>query len=193
MILRTSSSNTRTRGRLLGLWCAALSLSASACGGASGGGAASATNSLIGAPAPNFAAEPVGGDGPRSPKEARGKVVILDFWGTFCEPCKKSFPKYQEIVDQFPGEVTVLAVSVDEPGNVKKDQLQQFALENHAKFAIVWDKDHSVADKYGLKSLTMPSSFILDKKGVVRHLHAGFKDGDEAKVTEEVKALVAGE
>jgi peroxiredoxin len=192
MVSSTSSLRACARARYLGLLGAALSLAASACGGAAGD-ARSTGNSLIGAPAPDFAAEPVGGDGPRSPGEARGKVVIVDFWGTFCEPCKKSFPKYQEIVDQFPGDVTVLAVSVDEPGNVKKEQLQQFALENHAKFAIVWDKDHSAADRYGLRSLTMPSSFILDKKGVVRHLHAGFKDGDEAKVTAEVKALVAGE
>ena len=99
-------------------------------------------------PAELGAAEAVGGDGPKSLKEAQGKVVILDFWGTFCEPCKKSFPKYQEIVDQFPGEVTVLAVSVDEPENVKKEQLVQFAKDNHAKFAIVWDKDHKAVEKY---------------------------------------------
>ena len=64
-----------------------------------------------------------------------------------------------------------------------------FAKENHAKFAIVWDKDHSAAEKYGLRSLTMPSSFILDKSGVVRHLHKGFRDGEETQITEEVKAL----
>lgn len=174
---------------------AALALSGTACssGAGSEAGAADASGAqhpLMGKPAPEITAEAVGGDGPKNLKSAQGKVVILDFWGTFCEPCKKSFPKYQEIVEQFPGDVAVLAVSVDEPDNVKKEQLTQFAKENHAKFAIVWDKDHSAAEKYGLRSLTMPSSFIIDKNGVVRHLHVGFKDGEETKIAEEVKALM---
>lgn len=175
------------------LACASLSLLVAACGGTEGGGASDASNKnhkLVGKPAPEITAEAVTGDGPKTIKAAQGKVVILDFWGTFCEPCKKSFPKYQEIVDQFPGDVTVLAVSVDEPDNVKKEQLVQFAKENHAKFAIVWDKDHSAAEKYDLRSLTMPSSFVIDKTGTVRHVHKGFKDGEEAQLAQEVKALL---
>lgn len=144
----------------------------------------------MGKAAPEISAEAVGGDGPKTVKAAQGKVLILDFWGTFCEPCKKSFPKYQELVEQFPGDVAVLAVSVDEPDNVKKEQLVSFAKENHAKFAIVWDKDHSAAEKYDLRSLTMPSSFVIDKTGTVRHVHKGFKDGEEAQMAEEIKALL---
>src|SRR5689334_20137564 len=140
---------------------AALSLLLASCGnGGSGGGASDASGKshpLVGKPAPEITAEAVGGDGPKNIKSAQGKVVILDFWGTFCEPCKKSFPKYQEIVDQFPGEVTVLAVSVDEADNANKEKLLQFAKDNHAKFAIVWDKDHKAVEKY--KPPTMPSSY----------------------------------
>src|SRR5262249_10632392 len=133
--------------------CASLSILAASCGG-EGGGAADASGKnhpLMGKSAPEISAEPVGGDGPKTLKAAQGKVVILDFWGTFCEPCKKSFPKYQALVDQFPSDLTVLAVSVDEAENVKKEQLSAFAKENHAKFAIVWDKDHSAAEKYGMR------------------------------------------
>ncbi len=188
MISRTSSTLRAVAPVFAG---AALSLFAASCAGGGAADASSAGHPLMGKPAPEITAEAVGGDGPKTIKAAQGKVVILDFWGTFCEPCKKSFPKYQEIVDQFPGDVAVVAVSVDEPDNVKKEQLTQFAKDNHAKFAIVWDKDHSAAEKYGLRSLTMPSSFIIDKNGVVRHLHVGFKDGEEAKIAEEVKALMA--
>jgi cytochrome c biogenesis protein CcmG, thiol:disulfide interchange protein DsbE len=174
---------------------AIVSLVAAGCGGggSEGEGASDASKQshpLLGKHAPEITAEPVGGDGPKTLKAAQGKVVILDFWGTFCDPCKKSFPKYQEIADKFPGDVAILAVSVDEPDNVKKEQLVTFAKENHAKFAIVWDKDHSAAEKYGLKSLTMPSSFVIDKEGTVRHLHVGFHDGEETKITAEVKELV---
>ena len=189
MIARTSLSAARAAAPLF--FGAALSLLAASCAGGAAD-ASGAQHPLIGKPAPEITAEAVGGDGPKTLKAAQGKVVILDFWGTFCEPCKKSFPKYQEIVEQFPGDVAVVAISIDEPENVKKEQLLQFAKDNHAKFAIVWDKDHSAAEKYGMRSLTMPSSFIVDKAGVVRHLHVGFKDGEEAKIAEEVKALLAG-
>ena len=171
-----------------------------ACGGGSdsakgaaspGSGGGDSNGGVVGSPAPEFSVKALaGGKGTTSLKSLRGKVVVVDFWGTFCEPCKKSFPKYQELVEQVPGDVAVLAVSVDEPDNVKKEQLLAFAKENHAKFSIVWDKDHSAAEKYGMRSLTMPSSFVIDKKGVVRHLHVGFKDGEEAKLAEEIKALI---
>ncbi len=187
MIPRPSSPAARTLASLAA--CATLSLSAAACGPGAAD-ASDANHPLMGKAAPEISAESVGGDGPKSIKAAQGKVVILDFWGTFCDPCKKSFPKYQGIVDQFGGEVVVLAVSVDDPDMVKKDKLVTFAKENQAKFAIVWDKDHSAAKTYGLDALTMPSSFIIDKQGVVRHLHVGFHDGEESKIAGEVKLLL---
>jgi peroxiredoxin len=174
---------------------AVVSLVAAGCGpgGSEGEGASSAekqSHPLLGKHAPEFTAETVGGDGPKTLKAAHGKVLILDFWATFCDPCKKSFPKYQEIVDTFAGDVTILAVSIDEPDNVTKEQLLRFAKEHHAKFAIVWDKDGNAVEKYGVKSLKMPSSFVIDTEGTVRHLHVGFHDGEEAKITQEVKELV---
>ncbi len=171
----------------------ALALVAAGCGPAEGpkdpssegGGAAAA---LVGKPAPDFAAESVTGEGPTSLKDAKGSVVILDFWATFCGPCKKSFPKYQALVEQFGGEVNVLAVSVDETDDVTKDQIAEFAKTTGVKFAIVWDKDKSAVKLYSPP--TMPTSFIIDKEGIVRHVHAGYKDGEEDQIGEEVKALL---
>jgi len=177
------------------LACAALSLPVVGCGGggAAGAGAndaSSAQHPLIGKPAPGISAEYVTGEGPKNLEDAKGRVVILDFWGTFCEPCKKSFPKYQELVDQYGGDLAVIAVSVDEPDDTKKEALEEFAKETQAKFTIVWDKDHKAAEQYGLAQLTMPSSFVIDKEGVVRHLHKGFKEGEEAELNSEVKELL---
>lgn len=187
-MISSTSSTVRTLAALLA--GAALLLPALGCSGGGAADASDAKHPLLGAAAPELGSEAVSGDGPKTLKDAQGKIVIVDFWGTFCEPCKKSFPKYQEIVDQFPGEVTVIAVSVDEPDSVKKEQLTQFATENQAKFAIVWDKEHTAVEKYGMRSLTMPSSFVIDKTGIVRYLHVGFKDGEEAKIAEEVKGLI---
>jgi cytochrome c biogenesis protein CcmG/thiol:disulfide interchange protein DsbE len=191
MISRLSSFRALTSWRAP-LACA-LSLLAVSCGGAEGGGASDASGAqhkLVGKVAPDLGAETVTGKGPASIKDAKGKVLIVDFWGTFCGPCKKSFPKYQELVDQFGGDLAVVGVSVDEPDNVKKDDLVKFAKDNGAKFAIVWDKDHSAAQKYDLMSLTMPSCFVVDKTGTVRHVHKGFKDGEENVLSDEVKALL---
>jgi cytochrome c biogenesis protein CcmG, thiol:disulfide interchange protein DsbE len=190
----TTSSTVRTLTSLTAF--AALSFSVAACGGGGSGAAATGADHpegpghpLLGKPAPEITSEFVSGDGPKTIKDAAGKVLILDFWGTFCEPCKKSFPKYQEIVDANGGSVVVLAVSIDEPDSKKKEDLEAFAKEHKAKFAIAWDKDHKAAEAYGLGSLTMPSSFIIDKTGVVRHVHAGFKDDEVEVLNTELKAL----
>lgn len=149
------------------------------------GGAAAG---LVGKPAPDFAADSVTGEGPTTLKAAQGTVVILDFWATFCGPCKKSFPKYQALVEQFGGSVNVLAVSVDEPDSVTKEQIVEFAKSTGVKFPVVWDKEQKAVKLYSPP--TMPTSFIIDKEGVVRHVHAGYKDGEEDKIGEEVKALL---
>jgi len=170
----------------------ALSLAVLGCGPtqdakdpSSEGGAVSA---LVGKPAPEFTSESVSGEGPATLKDAKGTVVILDFWATFCGPCKKSFPKYQALVEQFGGEVNVLAVSVDEAEPGTKDQISEFVKATGVKFAIVWDKDQTAVKLYAPP--TMPTSYVIDKEGVIRHVHAGYKDGEEDKIAEEVKALL---
>jgi len=171
----------------------ALSLAAAACGGpaaTAGGGAtdAPASGGLVGSAAPEIAAEAVTGEGPATLADASGKVVILDFWATYCAPCKKSFPKYQELVDQFGGELAVIAISVDNPEDATKEQLEAFVKETGVKFSIVWDKDQAAAKKYSPPK--MPTSFVVDKTGVVRHIHAGYETGEEEKIAEEIKALL---
>jgi len=142
----------------------------------------------VGSKAPELSAVSVGGTGPKTLAEAAGKVVIIDFWATYCDPCKKSFPKYQELVDKFGGDLVVIGVSVDDPEDVKEDKLKEFAETTGAKFSIVWDKTQATAGKYSPPK--MPTSFVIDKEGVVRHVHAGYESGEEDKIAEEVAALL---
>lgn len=171
------------------LTCFALSLSAVACGGGSTGPGPEVGESggLIGSPAPEFTATPVTGEGPTTLKDASGRVVLLDFWGTFCEPCKKSFPKYQELMDQFGGDLVIIAVSLDDE-DTKEEKLKEFVSQTGVKFAVVWDKQKTSTKAYNPRK--MPTSFVIDKAGIVRHMHAGFETGDETKVGDEVKALL---
>lgn len=163
-------------------------------GGDGGGGVASPTGgdaeggALVGSKAPEISAAYVMGDGPKTLGEATGKVVILDFWATYCDPCKKSFPKYQELVDQFGGDLTVIAISVDDPEDASQNKLEEFVNATGVKFSIVWDKDQSAAKKYSPPK--MPTSFVIDREGKIRFVHAGYETGEEAKIAKEVESLL---
>jgi len=175
------------------LSCLAISVAAVGCGGATATGpgpegGTPASGGLIGSPAPEISAAAVTGEGPTSLKDASGRVVVLDFWATFCEPCKKSFPKYQELMDQFGGDLVVIAVSVDDPEDTKEDQIKEFVKGTGVKFGITWDKEKKSVTQY--KPPKMPTSYIIDKAGVVQHIHAGYESGEEAKIGDEIKALI---
>ena len=156
---------------------------------ASGKGSESGSdNALVGNPAPDFSVKAVaGGSGNVSLKSLRGKVVIVDFWGTFCEPCKKSFPKLQDLNTKYAASgLKIVGISEDDADD--KDKIPAFATTYNAKFTLGWDEDKAIAKSY--KPPTMPSSFIIDKKGVVRFAHVGFHDGEEVEVEKEIKELL---
>ncbi|MDB5220863.1 MAG: thioredoxin family protein [Myxococcaceae bacterium] len=163
-----------------------------ACGGSAGegGGAATAGSStakheLLNNPAPDFAADSVNGKGKIALSQWSGKVVLVDFWATWCEPCKKSFPKLEELRVKYAASgFELVAISEDDEQNGVKG----FGTTYGAKFPLVWDKDKSVANKWHPPA--MPSSFILDKKGVVRFVHLGYHDGEEKVIETELKSLL---
>ncbi len=172
-------------------------LALAGCGGGTAGGSGpdsadgdSAGGSAveIGKEAPEVKGDAVGGDGPKSLAEGKGQVVIIDFWATFCDPCRKSFPAYQELVDKYAGDLAVIAVSVDDPEDVTVDEVKQFAEELEVTFSIVWDKGQETAGVY--KPPKMPTSYIVDKDGILRHIHAGYESGEAAAIDEEVAALL---
>jgi peroxiredoxin len=154
--------------------------------GSSGG--SSSDKAEVGKKAPDVAAAYVTGEGPKSLADAKGKVVILDFWGTYCGPCKASFPKYQELLDQFGKDLAIIAVSEDDPDDAKESNLKDFAKKTGVKFTILWDKEKKTAKVYNPPN--MPTSFIIDKDGNISSMHAKYEAGDEKKIAEEVKALL---
>jgi peroxiredoxin len=144
---------------------------------------------LVGNPAPEFSVATVAGaHGAVSLRQLRGKVVLVDFWGTFCTPCKSSFPKLQALSAKYAGSgLQVVGISEDEPED--KGKIPGFVGTYGARFAIAWDEDRSISQRY--QPETMPSSFLIDRKGVVRFAHAGYRDGDEAQLEREIQGLLA--
>jgi cytochrome c biogenesis protein CcmG, thiol:disulfide interchange protein DsbE len=180
------------RGRLGRRSLASLLLGAgvtlSGCAGAGGAGPGASTGGvshpLVGAPAPGFELAEVAGGGDQSLEAYAGKVVIVDFWATWCEPCKQSFPAYQKLADEMGGELVVIGVSQDDDAK----GIAAFRSETGAKFPIVWDDGKALAESYDPP--TMPTAFVVDRSGIVRFVHAGYRAGDEATLEEEVRQLM---
>jgi peroxiredoxin len=118
---------------------------------------------------------------------ASGKVTLIDFWATWCGPCQKSFPKYQDLYVKYKASgLEIIAISVDDEG--EKSKIPGFAKTAGAKFPVGWDSGHKAAECFGVKG--MPSAFIVDKKGVVRYVHTAYKEGEDEKIEKEIKELL---
>ena len=114
-----------------------------------------------------------------------GKVVIVDFWATWCAPCKEELPVLEKLYQKYKGRgLVVVGVSVDEEaGNVAP-----FIKKMKVSFPIVHDAGHKIADRF--KPPKMPSSYVVDRNGIVRHVHEGFHAKDAAALDAEVQALL---
>jgi thiol-disulfide isomerase/thioredoxin len=138
---------------------------------------------LSGAPAPAF--NLVARNGEHVDVGAHsGQIVLLDFWATWCEPCRSSFPVYQALVGRYGARVALLAISEDD----EEHGIDGFAAETGVRFPIAWDADKAVAQSYQLRG--MPTLFIVDKNGLVRFVHAGFRPGDENQISAAVDSLL---
>jgi peroxiredoxin len=172
---------------------AAVGLLATACGGAfSPAGAVDAplgtARDLLGNPAPDFSVPlALGGRGEVSLRALRGRVVVLDFWGTFCAPCKAAFPKLESLNTKY-AESGLQVVAISEDDADDQEKIAGFAAAHGARFAIAWDRDRTIARDY--KPDAMPSTFVIDRRGVVRYEHVGYRDGDERQIEREVQELL---
>ncbi len=137
----------------------------------------------IGKPATNFTLSAI--NAAQKMAIEKGKVTIVDFWATWCEPCKKSFPRYQELYVKYKASgLEILAVSVDD----EKREIPDFVKTYGAKFPVGWDEGHKIADCY--QPASMPTAIVIDKAGVVRHIHGGYHNGEEKELEREIKALL---
>ena len=168
--------------------CVLLGLAAASTGCAPKGGPGAASlpvrdHPLRGAPAPDFRL-PARGGAAASLSEHAGKVVLVDFWATWCEPCRSSFPEYQALVARYADRVVVLGISEDD----EEHGIERFAEETGVSFPLAWDADKSVAQTYQISG--MPTLFIIDQRGLVRFVHAGFRPGDELQISAAIDSLL---
>ena len=116
----------------------------------------------------------------------QGKVVYLDFWASWCAPCRRSFPWLDALQRKHSAEgFVVVAVNVD----TDRALAAGFLAEVPVGFKVAYDPKGELAAKW--KLLGMPSSFLIDRSGKVRSSHQGFRPGDEAAREAEVARLLA--
>ena len=115
----------------------------------------------------------------------KGQVVYLDFWASWCTPCKASFPFMNELHDQLASQgLVVLAVNVDE----QRAAADRFLQQTPARFRIAYDPKGLTPEQYKVKA--MPTAVLIDRKGQVRHLHAGFRERDRDALRAQVESLL---
>jgi peroxiredoxin len=116
-----------------------------------------------------------------------GNVILLDFWASWCAPCKASFPAMDEIYQEYKNQgFVILAVSVDNTAKA----YEKFAAKSKVSFPLVLDTDKKLVGTAEIEA--MPTSFLIDKKGVIRSVHNGY-NGKKTIETyrKEIQSLLA--
>lgn len=159
-------------GKLILMVCVFIPLSASAIS--------------VGDTVPSFKARSIDGNKNVSVDDYRGKVVLIDFWASWCPPCLKSFPKYDDLRKEIgTTDFEIVAINVDE----NTEDAKKFLSKHPVAFPIAKDPKGVLPGVFGVKA--MPTSFLIDKNGVVKYVHAAFKDGDIEKLKVEIEKLIA--
>lgn len=115
----------------------------------------------------------------------RGKVVVLDFWASWCVPCRRSFPWMNEIQQKYADDgLVVIAVNLDNEAADAQKFLQQYP----AEFTISYDHERQLAREYAVEA--MPSSFLIDRDGSIIERHLGFKSGKTDKYEAAIVAAL---
>ena len=133
-----------------------------------------------GAPAPAFDLPTL--DGKSRLNDLRGKVVYLDFWASWCGPCRQSFPWLNEMQSKYRAQgFEVVGVNLD----AKSDDARKFLAETPAKFTVAFDTSGATPKSYAIKG--MPSSVLIGPDGNVLYMHAGFHEADRVALEERIK------
>ena len=142
------------------------------------------SGSPLNAPAPAFELQTRAG-GSIGLDELRGQVVMINFWASWCGPCRQEFPILDQMYRRYkPMGFTLLAVNVESD----RADAERFLAGTPVSFPVAWDVDNRVSGAYGVSA--MPTTLIVDRKGRVRWVHLAYKPGDEDEYLNQVRAML---
>ncbi len=134
--------------------------------------------------APDFTLKSLAGANLRL-QEQRGQVVLVNFWATWCGPCRQELPHLNRIYDKYKSSgFVLLGVNIDDDPRAATD----LAAKLGVKFPVLLDTDKKVSRVYDMSA--MPATLLIDRDGRVRHIHRGYRDGVENTYEEQVRGLL---
>ena len=139
----------------------------------------------LSANAPDFTLRSIGGANLRL-QEQRGQVVLVNFWATWCGPCRQEMPLLEDIYKKYkPMGFTMLGVNVEPDSAGAEAWLSK---QKPVSFPIAFDTESKVSKMY--KVAGMPSTVFVDRKGNIRVMHKGYKPGDENFYLTQIRSML---
>ena len=143
-----------------------------------------AASGLAGKPAPDFALKSATGENLRL-SEYRGDVVMINFWATWCGPCRQEMPLLDELYARYQRVgFSLLGVNIDDDSRRALDMVEELGV----RFPVLFDATKEVSKLYDVGA--MPVTVIVDREGNVRHVHHGYKPGYEEKYLDQIRSLL---
>ena len=134
--------------------------------------------------APDFTLQSSTGENVRL-AEQRGQVVMLNFWASWCGPCRKEMPLLDDMSKRYSAAGFVLyGVNVEEDNTDAKKLIKELGVT----FPILYDTESKASSLYNVDA--MPTTVVIDKKGVIRYVNRGYKAGDEDKYRAQIRELI---
>ena len=143
-----------------------------------------ASSGLTGQPAPDFALKSSTGENLRL-SEYRGDVVMINFWATWCGPCRQEMPLLDDLYARYERVgFTLLGVNIDDDSRRAMQMIDELGVN----FPVLFDASKNVSKLYDVQA--MPVTVLVDREGTVRHIHHGYKPGYEDKYLTEIRSLL---
>jgi len=143
-----------------------------------------ASSTLEGQSAPDFVLKSSAGDNLRL-SEYRGDVVMINFWATWCGPCRQEMPLLDDLYSRYERVgFTLLGVNIDDDSRRAMKMIEELGVN----FPVLFDDGKDVSKLYAVEA--MPVTVLVDREGTVRHVHHGYKPGYEEKYLTEIRALL---
>jgi len=124
-------------------------------------------------------------DGSVQLSDLKGKVVYLDFWASWCDPCRASFPWMSEMKKKYASQgLEIIAINLDK----ERELADTFLKDMDVNFIVAFDPSGESAERFELRG--MPGSYLIGKDGSIQASHLGFRDKDKKKLESAVKILL---
>ncbi|MGA8204825.1 MAG: TlpA disulfide reductase family protein [Woeseiaceae bacterium] len=143
-----------------------------------------ASSDLTGQAAPDFALKSSTGENLRL-SEYRGDVVMVNFWATWCGPCRQEMPLLDQLYSRYERVgFTLLGVNIDDNSSKAMNMVQELGVS----FPVLFDSRKEVSKLYQVD--TMPATVLIDREGTVRYIHHGYKPGYENEYLDQIRSLL---